>query len=285
MHDIEERIRVENILDEHRQEVGEMVETRLAGGRKEIFGTRWREVAECFLARNTSLYFTMTMSPILWTGTAAPLLLRTMIDVMINMRYIAQDPVKRAQDYIDHGLSEALNVAAKFEEESFESEDEMFKSLFEKAAKHTQAFVEAERAVATVDVRRGDWAKNNARTRAKEIGLDKLYDVPWAMFSGCIHSNWHHIGRYNGKRCINPLHRGHIVGHIGGGSEEWSWDYLYRAAKYLDMTVETHEEAFGISEQRISVREACIKIGRKYREDQIQEIGKEEKSTAPNQEE
>ena len=255
---IEERIRLEEGLDTHRQEVGDSVENRLQGGQREIFESRWREVAECLLARNTSLYMAMTMSPTLWTGTTAPLILRPMIEVAINIAYIAKEPVERSKTYIEHGLGTAKALAEKYDTASLQNEDQDWKDLFGKAVEEWKKFIECEKELWAVNVNMGDWDKSSTRQRALEIGLKDLYGHAWAAFSGCVHSTWQHVGRYNGTRCVNPLHRGHIRGRISGWADEWSFDYLFRAAKYLDMTLNVYDEALSVRDEHKSVRELCI---------------------------
>ena len=257
MLDIEERIRIEEGLDGHRQEVGEVVEQRFREGKIDIFKSRWREVAECLLGRITSLYMTMTEGPVLWTGTSAPLILRPMIEIVINMAYIAKDPVPRSMAYIEYGLGTAKAMAAKYETVEIQAQDEGLKGLLKGAVQTEKEFIEAEKAIWAVDVNMGDWDGSNVRKRAQETEYDQLYEYTWNSFSACVHSTWQHVGRYNGTRCKNPLHRGHLRGRISGWPTEWSFDYLWRAAKYLDLGLDVYDNAFDVSCGRESVRNMC----------------------------
>lgn len=213
---IEERIQLEEGLDAHRQEVGDIVENRLHGGKMEIFESRWREVAECLLARNASLYMAMTQSPTLWTGTTAPAILRPMIEVAINIAYIAKKPVERSEVYIDHGLRKAKVLAEKFDTTSLKIKDQYWQGTFRKAAEEWKKFIEYEKELWAVSVNIGDWDRSNMRQRALEIDRKELYEIVWKIFSGCVHSTWQYVGKYSGIRCMNPLHRGHLRGRISG---------------------------------------------------------------------
>ena len=255
MLDVAQEAGIAQQLDRHREQVLRIVQYRLAKGSKPIFRSRWREVAECLLARNASLYDTMAMNPLLLTVTVAPMVLRAMIEVLINISYIAKKPKERSIAYMEHGLGSAILWASKAEEAS--EEEEGMKELLEEQITELMRFVEWERARWAVDVNLGDWAGNNVRKRAKEGGLNSLYRHAWGAFSDAVHSTWTHVGRINGVRCRNPLHRGHLRGRITQATEGWHPDFLYRAAKYLDMTLDVYDRAFRLKPRLPRVQELC----------------------------
>ena len=245
----EEQRRCEAVLDEHREVVGRMVDDHLARGTRGA--GRWREVAECLLARNASIYMELATSPTLWRGTVAPMLLRPMIEVNINLKYIAMDPVERAEKFIAYGLSQGKMFSENFAKEEEEGHEGVWEVLFKEATRIWEEFVEEERKLEDVKVKWGDWEGGNTRKRAQEAGMAGVYRHGWNMFSPCIHGTWQFVGRFNGFR-TSP--GGRLKGRITAGEGEWTPHYLYVGAKYLDASIETFDEAFHISIPRVEVQ-------------------------------
>jgi len=46
---------------------------------------------------------------------------------------------------------------------------------------------------------------------ANEAGLIDFYNYVYQPFSAAAHSMWHHVGKFNLRHCLNPLHRYHRV--------------------------------------------------------------------------
>lgn len=65
------------------------------------------EVIGGMLAREATLTKDVARAPALWTGHSAPILLRAMADVYINIAWLLLDPVERCRKFILFGLGQA----------------------------------------------------------------------------------------------------------------------------------------------------------------------------------
>ena len=79
---------------------------------------------------------------------------------------------------------------------------------------------------------------------AEEAGCIDLYNYVYTPFSAATHNMWHHIGRYNLKACLNPLHGLHYVPVDYQLPSHTS--YLRLAAKYTDKAFHLFNEKTGI---------------------------------------
>jgi len=65
------------------------------------------EVCAALLARQTRLGIEFARSPGTWNGHIAPVLLRSMVDLLINLKWVLEDPVDRSRKFILYGLGQA----------------------------------------------------------------------------------------------------------------------------------------------------------------------------------
>ncbi|WP_066663029.1 MULTISPECIES: DUF5677 domain-containing protein [unclassified Sphingomonas] len=215
------------------------------------------------MARQATLTISMAANPPIWNEHVAPLILRTMIDVVISFRWILRDPVKRSREYIGYGLGQAKLAISHYEKRlEVEPEDSILNSL--KTFK--EAWIESQRMMPFVDVNLGSWSGTSVRKMAIEAGDEDLYNFSFTPFSSCVHSQWDHVHVFNTMICSNPLHKGHRIPAIAdvGISD----DYLYRTAKYFDLTLESFDLAAGKKGDFSGARDFfASNIGSIYRDD------------------
>jgi len=96
-----------------------------------------------------------------------------------------------------------------------------------------------------LDVDLGNWSSLSVRQMAEEAGCIDFYNYVYTPFSACTHSMWHHVARYDLRKCGNPLHRH----HRRPTSEESAPDihYLTLAAKYWSKMLGTFDRAHGLA--------------------------------------
>jgi hypothetical protein len=200
------------------------------------------EVIGGMLARQVTLAKEVASAPLLWNGHSAPILLRAMADVYINIAWLLLDPGARCLRFISFGLGQA-----KLELEHRRAEIGDRVPISEEAAiiEASERWIETQRAYFLQDVDLGKWAGLSVRQMADEAGCIDFYNFVYTPFSPCAHSMWHHISRYNLIKCTNPLHRYHK--RPISPAIEPDLHYLLLAAKYWEETLDTFDAQTGIN--------------------------------------
>ena len=206
------------------------------------------EVVGGLLARQITLARQMAECPQIWNSHIAPIILRAMADVYITLAWILKDPLDRSQKFVLYGLGQC-----KLEIEHYKNQiSERNLTHDEKEAIETsEAWINSQRFTFLTEVNIGSWSGIPTRKMAEEADCLDFYNYVYTPFSACTHSMWHHIGRYNLKQCINPLHQYHNV----PDDPKLCMDpyYFYLAAEYLQKTFLTFDETFSM---KIRVRSA-----------------------------
>jgi len=196
------------------------------------FETGVNSVLSALLARQSALAMGLAESPSTWSGHIAPLILRSMIDLLITFRWILLDPRQRAQEYIDYGLGIEKLLTANYQEKiesGYEGAD--VRGIIES----NLGWIESQRFQMFVGVNLGSWSGSSVRKMCDEIGDPDLYKFSYTPFSACVHNTWNHVGKWNARLCRNPLHKQHMAGTI---VEVWPIvDFVFRACKYLELVV------------------------------------------------
>lgn len=198
------------------------------------FETAVNSVLSTLLGRQSSLAIGLTESPLTWNGHIAPLVLRSMIDLLITYRWILLQPRERSQEYISYGLGTEKLLAANYQaklESGYEGAD--VKRIIEAHL----SWIESQQFQMFIPVNLGSWTGTSVRRMCEEIGDSDLYKFSYAPFSACVHNMWNHVGKWNAATCRNPLHKQHASGTI---VDAWPIvDFVFRACKYLQLV---HEE-------------------------------------------
>lgn len=211
------------------------------------------EVIGGVLARQATLAKDVAGAPALWTGHSAPILLRAMADVYINITWLLIDPIERCRKHILFGLGQA-----KLELEHRRAAIGRQKPTPEEFAmlEAGQRWIDSQRASWLVDVDLGKWSGLSVRQMAEEADCIDFYNYVYTPFSACAHSMWHHVARYNLKECANPLHRFHR--RPTSEEVEPDVDYLALAAKYWCKTLDTFDQSLGLAIPRPASYETLI---------------------------
>jgi|JI10StandDraft_1071094.scaffolds.fasta_scaffold55819_2 hypothetical protein len=196
-------------------------------------------VLTALLARQTTLMTEMASSPAILNGHSAPLFLRAMAEVHITFAWILLDPHVRAKQYIEHGLGQAVLIIER-KKSQLESANKENKPKLEMVIEAEEAWVNIQKANFLVDVNVGAWSGENTRDMAIEAGLKEFYDEVYTVFSQCVHSTWHHVGKYNSLPSDSSLSRMIWEAFIADNSMKIM--NLHLAAKYLDRTFDAFDE-------------------------------------------
>jgi Family of unknown function (DUF5677) len=214
------------------------------------------EVIGGLLARQVTLATQLASSPGIWNAHIAPLILRSMVDVYINMAWIFLDPLDRARKFILHGLGqEKLDI----EQRKKLMVDAGRKAEEDPIIRHKEEWLASQRFAFLTEVNVGTWSGIDARKMAEDTGCLDFYRYAYTPFSAASHSMWHHISRWNLKPCQNPLHRYHSVPEDPDLSPEP--DYLYLAAKYAAKTFDLFDDKTSVN---ANTRSACHPLNESF---------------------
>ena len=189
------------------------------------------------LSRQATLTIYLSVSPSIWNGHIAPLVLRSMTDAHITLSWILKSPTERAKKYILYGLGQEKLFIEHLKADP-SSKSKGGKRLIE----IKESWLNSQRFDFLTEVNVGNWAEINTRQMAKESNCEGLYKYAYSPFSGVVHNMWQHISRYNLKYCINPLHKYHRVPTILEAPTDI--DYVYRSAKYINRSFEEVDKKF-----------------------------------------
>jgi hypothetical protein len=195
------------------------------------------EVVGALLARQVTLASQLAKCPQIWNGHIAPLVLRSMADVYINLAWVLKDPADRCRKFIHYGLGqEKLQLEHRKAEMATREPIE---------AERVEAWINAQRLTFLIDVNLGSWSGLSNRAMAEEAGCIDFYNYVYSPFSGCVHSMWQHIGKYNLAECREPLHHPHSLPAVR--AVPLDPEYLYLAAKYLQNVFAAFDDVFAIA--------------------------------------
>lgn len=208
------------------------------------------EVIFALLARQVTLSNELARSPSNWNGHTAPLFLRAMADVFINLAWVCQKPDERSKKFILHGLGQAkLEVEHRRENLTTQNLSSQEAEIIEA----TEDWINEQRATFLTDINLGSWSGLSTRKMAEESNCVDFYNFVYTPFSSCVHSTWNHIARYNLQKCKNPLHRFHSIPITSAHAADIH--YLYLAARYLEKTFFRFDEMANIkSRQKSALR-------------------------------
>lgn len=192
------------------------------------------EVVGALLARQVTLATSLAQSPSLWNWGMAPVILRPMTEVYLNLKWIYEDPLNRSRAFIAYGLGQMKLRVEQLKALPIENDKERLKSV-EESVKPMQDWIDSQLYSFLVEVNLGKWAENQ-RDMAEQVDELEFYNHCYTPYSAGVHSMWHHVGVHNVRQCANPLHRFHRVPHVPNlGADAY---FLLLAAKYLQMVFE-----------------------------------------------
>jgi hypothetical protein len=203
------------------------------------------EVLGALLARQVTLATSLAQSPSLWNWSMAPVILRPMAEVYLNLKWICEDPLNRARAFIGYGLGQMKLRVEQIKALPVESDKERSQSV-EESLKSMQDWINSQLYDFLVEVNLGKWAENQ-RDMAKEVGELEFYNHCYTPYSAGVHSMWHHVGVHNVRRCANPLHRFHMVPRVPNLGADVH--FLLLAAKYLHMAFELFDCKTGVKSE------------------------------------
>lgn len=203
------------------------------------------EVVTALLCRQATLAMELASSPSIWTAHTAPILLRAIADVFINLAWILKDPRPRARLYVEDGQG-AIKLQIAHQKRALEAAtDPDDADELRQMIEVWSDWLAGQRIEALVEVNLGSWSGLNTRKMAEEAGFIDFYNYVYQPFSSVVHSNWAHVSMFNTVHCQNPAHRWHRGAAIAAAPVDINW--LYLATKYLSKTFGHFDDVYGLS--------------------------------------
>ncbi|PWB84498.1 MAG: hypothetical protein C3F11_00980 [Methylocystaceae bacterium] len=240
--DDDEGLKIWPLIEDYCTDVDHEFTARLEAWRPDFAHIHVHEVIGGVLARQATLAKDIARAPALWTGHSAPILLRAMADAYINIAWLLLDPVERCRKFVLFGLGQA-----KLELEHRRAQIGAREPTPQEAAmlEAGERWIDDQRIGWLLDVDLGKWSSLSVRQMAEEANCIDFYNYVYTPFSACAHSMWHHIARYDLRKCGNPLHRYHR--HPTSEASVSDIHYLTLAAKYWSKTLGTFDQAHGFA--------------------------------------
>jgi hypothetical protein len=218
------------------------------------------EVIGALMARQVTLVKYLAPNPSLRNRDVAPLFLRPMTEVYLNLGWIFESPTERSRTFILHGLGQ-MKLRVEHLKAAHKSVSAEQSQIFTESVESAERWIDSQQYGFLTEVNLGNWAELNQRKMAEEIGELDFYNYCYTPYSAGIHSMWHHIGVYNLKRCENPLHQFHKVPHLPLFDADAH--FLILAGKYLQMVFDLFDEKTGVEINKPSAFQIlCSEIGK-----------------------
>jgi Family of unknown function (DUF5677) len=160
------------------------------------------------MARMVTLVTELGFLPGALSGDIAPLFLRPMSDIYINLVWILKAPQERSKKFVEHGLGQTKLMIEQRRERLVRDgenpdDDEVIAAM--------ETFLSAQKFAYLVDVDLGSWSGKNVRQMAEEAGELDFYNMFYVPNSQVVHSTWHHLANFNLRQTENPLHGFRLV--------------------------------------------------------------------------
>lgn len=193
------------------------------------------------LGRLASLMEYSVGVPHAWNAYIAPIVLRSLAEIMLSIMWISGDIVQRTRQFIHASVVQGRNDLERFEESirkrSFSSDAGMMRDFMKSRIESHEQLL--------------SWNTNqdrvpHLRIMAKNADCMNFYNIEISEWSACVHSSWHHVGLHNLKYCDDPLYSLHRVPMVA--PLECDIRYLRSAATIGQSCVEEIDKMLRIDE-------------------------------------
>jgi Family of unknown function (DUF5677) len=174
-------------------------------------------------------------------------IIRVLVEARIYIQWMAQQDPSIYRAYQEYGAGKAKLYARIMDELSEEARRPDFVEAVEELNKlsHNDEILDPR----IVDTRDSFADGKSIRAMAKDCGLLNLYRQAYYMASDVAHSEWWSVETHAMERCLNVLHRGHLIPSLSlssGGNVviASSWvDQLYTLIQISLKILRTDESA------------------------------------------
>lgn len=196
-----------------------------------LYDREQQEVQAGLVGRAARGLIAVLGSPDLWCMEHGAHVIRCLVEVRVYLHWMSQQEPAIYREFQDYGAGKAKLYARILDEVP----EDARRSDFREAIKDLERLSHNDEVLdhRVVDTRDSFAGGRSLREMAKDCGLLDLYRQTYGMASGVSHSEWWSIEAHAMERCLNVLHRGHLIASLAlnrGGNVELaaSWvDQLY----------------------------------------------------------
>lgn len=212
-----------------------------------LYDQERQEVHSGLVTRAGREVITALGTPDLWCMEHGSHVVRVLVEVRIYLQWMAKQEPSIYRQFQEYGAGKAKLYARIMDELPPEGRQPGFEGAVEELERlsHNHDVID-HRVVDTHDSFAGG---KSIRAMAEECGLLDLYRRAYYMASGVAHSEWWSVESHAMERCLNVLHRGHLIPSLSlnaGGNVELanSWvDQLYALIRGSLRTLGTDEKS------------------------------------------
>jgi len=201
------------------------------------------EVCGALLARQVTLAKHLAYTPSFWTIHVAPLILRCMTDININLAWISRDAEPRSKQFIRYGLDQAkLNLKHRRSMTAAEGTDNDYSRYIDAM----ESWIAMQRIEELVDVNLASWSGKSTRQMAREANCEELYEFDYLPMTKLSHIDWMSIFT------LHPIsfegYDSELNHHQGRTSDSMTRpNELYLATKMMIQTFDWYDSAMDLS--------------------------------------
>lgn len=214
---------------------------------RRLYDPERQEVHAGMVARAGRDVITALGSQDLWCMEHGAHIVRVLVEVRIYLQWMTLQHPSIYRAFQEYGAGKAKLYARIMDELPNEARPPDFEAAIAEMNRLSHNHDVLDHRV--VDTRDSFAEGKSIRTMAEESGLMDLYRRSYYMSSGVAHSEWWSVETHAMERCLNVLHRGHLIPSLSlndGGNVELarSWvDQLYTLIRMSLQTLGTDEDA------------------------------------------
>jgi len=212
-----------------------------------LYDQEQQEVHSGLVARAGRDVITALGTPDLWCMEHGAHVGRMLVEVRIYLQWMALQDPSIYRSFQDYGAGKAKLYARIMEEIPPEHVGPEAKSAIDELNQLSHNHDVLDHRI--VDTRGSFAGGKSLRTMAEESGLFDLYQRTYYLASGVTHSEWWSVETHCMERCMNVLHRGHLIPSLSlsaGGNVQLAsaWvDQLYALMRASLQILGTDEQA------------------------------------------
>jgi hypothetical protein len=174
-----------------------------------LYDQEQQEVHSGLVARVGREVIAVLGAPDLWGMEHGSHVVRTLVEVRIYLQWMALQHPGIYREYQEYGAGKAKLYARIMEEVPEDRAGSEFNDAIEELDRLSHNHDVLDHRV--VDTRDSFTEGKSIRVMAEECGLLDFYRQAYSIASGTSHSEWWSVETHCMERCLNVLHRGHLI--------------------------------------------------------------------------
>lgn len=204
--------------------------------------TAW--VVSALLARQAKIAVKIVGAPSIWVQDIGMILLRSMVECLINLRWILADAGMRSRRFVEYGLGQEKLHIAHLESALGDEVNPVVKQQLLSVIERRRAWLNGHQFDFLTTVNVGGWESETVFGMATKLGCLDLYNHAYNPMSAATHSSWHCVGLHNLCQSEDPVHFSVRLPLVDSG--EIHLDVPINAAKYFGIMLVDVASTLGV---------------------------------------